>query len=351
MDELVKVSKYAGMREDLVQAGGGNSSLKLDDKCMAIKASGIQLADLTEENGYSIVDYPIVVQYMKDLVAGTATESDKQILERALLGGKRSSIETFLHAITGRVTLHTHSMAVNVLTARKNSKSVLKKLFPEALIVGYETPGLKLAELYYRTFLELSKGSDRYFPIAFLKNHGVIVSGDTAEDVINIMEDVCYKIEREVGMNNYAYRQAYDLYEVFQSWEPQGNKIVVKAENAVVLQVYKQYGYKIWDFQVCPDCIVFCGKSAFIYDKDCDKDRYENFLSKYGSPILVCYGQELFIRAESVKKAREIESVLAFSAQIVRFNQGQEIDLLSDNEQNFLLNWDAEKYRQKMGER
>lgn len=350
MDELIKVSKYAGMREDLVQAGGGNSSLKLDDKRMAIKASGIQLADLTEENGYSIVDYPMVAQYMKDLVAGATTESEKQVLERALLEGKRSSIETFLHAITGRVTLHTHSIAVNVLTARTDSQEILKKLFPEALIVGYETPGAKLAELYYRTFLEKSKGSDRHFPIIFLKNHGVIVSGDTAEDVINIMEDVCYKIEQEVGMNNYAYRQAYDLYKVFQRWEPEENKIVVKTENAVVLQVYKKYGYKMWDFQVCPDCIVFCGKSAFVYDNDCDKERYENYISQFGSPVLVCYGQELFIRAESVKKAREIESVLAFSAQVARFNHGQKIDLLSDNEQNFLLNWDAEKYRQKMGE-
>ena len=47
--QFVYMSKYAGMREDLIQAGGGNSSVKLDGCKMLIKASGIQLADITQE--------------------------------------------------------------------------------------------------------------------------------------------------------------------------------------------------------------------------------------------------------------------------------------------------------------
>lgn len=41
LDALVKMSKYAGQRFDLVQAGGGNTSVKFGNK-MYIKASGIQ---------------------------------------------------------------------------------------------------------------------------------------------------------------------------------------------------------------------------------------------------------------------------------------------------------------------
>ena len=31
MNSFVKISRYAGMREDLVQAGGGNSAYKITD--------------------------------------------------------------------------------------------------------------------------------------------------------------------------------------------------------------------------------------------------------------------------------------------------------------------------------
>ena len=60
MKSFVEMSKYAGMREDLVQAGGGNSAVKLEDGKMVIKASGYQLADVTENEGYAIVDPRVI---------------------------------------------------------------------------------------------------------------------------------------------------------------------------------------------------------------------------------------------------------------------------------------------------
>ena len=48
---LIKLSKYAGMREDIVQAGGGNTSVKIDDKTMFIKSSGYQLSEMEENMG------------------------------------------------------------------------------------------------------------------------------------------------------------------------------------------------------------------------------------------------------------------------------------------------------------
>ncbi len=41
MNDFIKISKYAGERFDLTQAGGGNSSVKNDDGTMYIKASGV----------------------------------------------------------------------------------------------------------------------------------------------------------------------------------------------------------------------------------------------------------------------------------------------------------------------
>lgn len=60
MKDFERMSKYAGMREDLVQAGGGNSAYKIANDKMAIKASGYQLADITEKTGYAIVNPKII---------------------------------------------------------------------------------------------------------------------------------------------------------------------------------------------------------------------------------------------------------------------------------------------------
>lgn len=68
MKSLIQISKYAGMREDLVQAGGGNTSVKLSDTEMLIKASGFQLADITEKEGFAIVNPQIIVQFFQRIL-------------------------------------------------------------------------------------------------------------------------------------------------------------------------------------------------------------------------------------------------------------------------------------------
>lgn len=346
---LLSVSKYAGMREDLVQAGGGNSSVKLTETIMVIKASGVQLADISHTQGFSVVDYSKIKKFMDDLVERKNEKTADQVLQDSLVEGARPSIETFLHAITGRVTLHTHPVAANVLTSRKNGMEKLKDLFPHAVFVEYATPGADLASLYYSAYKKVIKTENVWSknPIIFLKNHGMVVSGDTAEDVIETTERVCRIIENETGLNSQPYRDAYGIYKAFLELDSNNDKIVVKVENHVVLDAYQKFGYKLWDYQFCPDCIVFCGKKHFVYSTGCGKELQEH-IKHYGEPILIQYGNQLYIRAESVRKAREIESVLAFSAQVAMINQGYSIDLLTEEEQNFLLGWDAEKYRQSM---
>ena len=46
LENFILMSKYAGERFDIVQAGGGNSSVKLEDGSMLIKASGFSLSEI-----------------------------------------------------------------------------------------------------------------------------------------------------------------------------------------------------------------------------------------------------------------------------------------------------------------
>ena len=60
LSELAKISKLIGQNPAYVQGGGGNTSVKFGDKYMAVKSSGLTLAEVTESNGYSVVDFEAI---------------------------------------------------------------------------------------------------------------------------------------------------------------------------------------------------------------------------------------------------------------------------------------------------
>lgn len=341
INEFIEASKFAGMREDLVQAGGGNSSLKISTTEMIIKASGYQLAAVSDSRGYSIVNYQMIRKYLQQLVDGSSNISEEEILKKILVKGERPSIETFLHAITGRLTLHVHSVAVNILASRKEGISVLEELFPDALIVDYKTPGLKLALEYY-------KRNQQNNHIVFLKNHGLIVSGESLDEVIEIIDSVCIKIEQRLGIDYNAYRASYKIYKMLQDAGIDKPGVVAKVENQVILDFFKKNGKKLWKYQFCPDCLVYCGIKELIITDNSNSEDIRSFIKSYGIPAIIQYGKNLYIHSENMHKVREIESVLAYSAHVSGNWADFEIDTLPEEEQKFLISWDAEKYRKML---
>lgn len=338
MRNFVGMSKYAGMREDLVQAGGGNSSYKIDENRMAIKASGFQLSDLNEREGYAIVNPKLLSEAFlncPDLDAMTEEES-KKILQDAFVEGPRPSIETFLHALSDRYTLHTHPIVVNILTARKDGMKVLRELFPEAIFVSYATPGVDLAKVYFKAIKEHGKMSN----VVFLQNHGVVVSGETADEVIALTEKIVKVIEQKLQLDYSKYHIATELSKMFP------DDIVWTVSDANVLSTYKKFA-GIWNTAFCPDCIVFLGKRMLSL-KDNISEELKDFQEQYGKPVVIDFDRNLYIVAQSVKKALEIQSVLSFAAQVADANKEYGMNYLSDQEQKFLLHWEVEKYRRNM---
>lgn len=337
---LIKISKFAGMREDLVQAGGGNSSVKIDEKTMLVKSSGFQLSDLTSETGYSAVDYSMIVKAFNECSnLDDLTENDgKEVLKDALLGGGRPSIETFLHAITKTFTLHTHPIVVNVLTARKDSEIVLAKLFPDSIFVPYATPGIDLAKTYFKA---LKGCNETPIQIIFLQNHGLVVSAATASKVVEITESVVRKIEFYLNLTDAMtpYHRVTELWSLFE------DKIVWRVTDENVLSYYRKVG--VWNHTFCPDCIVFLGKKMW-KPTELSKESLEDFRSQYSEPVIIDWQGSLYIVASSVRKAFEIQSVLSFSAQVKEQVPEEIFNNLPNQEQNFLLHWDAEKYRQNI---
>lgn len=330
MQDFIKISKYAGMRNDLAQAGGGNTSVKLDDHIMLVKSSGFQLADVSEQVGYSRVDYRKIVEYFREYVEPFAEdvfteEKGNQLLKEAQIEGGRASIETFLHAITGKYTLHSHPLLVNILTAREDAEEIVHELFPKAVFVPYRKPGAALAEAYDKIYrAKEAQGADG--TVVFLQNHGLVVSGDDGDTVIEKTEQVLAKIAEYLDLDNSACRAATELYRVIGEIKALAGNIVYLSENRYLSQEY-------------------AGKKLLWLKKDYDRQDILGFMQAHGLPTLVYYEGHFYILAESVKKAQEIENVMSFAARVQYGNRGRRMQYLSDAQEEELLNWDAEKYR------
>lgn len=325
MKGFIKISKYAGMREDLVQAGGGNSSYKETPEKMYIKASGFRLSDVSESEteSYAVVNPNVIRDYF---LSGEALDlitkqEGEELLDKAFVEGGRPSIETFLHAVSGRYTLHTHPVVINALACRKDGLKILKELFPNAMTVPYATPGIELAKAYFK---EYQGNSD----IVFLQNHGLVVSADTAEEVIDRTENILDRAEDYLGIVDKGYHDATWLWKKFP------DKIVWQVTDIYALRAYREQG--LWNTAFCPDCVVFLGKNIekFTGEEMCN------------TPVVLEYGEHLYVLAESVDKALKIQSILSFSARVMELNKTRQCMYLTDAEQDYLLDWDAEKYRQ-----
>lgn len=361
MQNFIYLSRYAGMREDLVQAGGGNSSVKLAPDRMLIKASGFQLAELTETVGWCTVDPSGIVDFFSKDRPAVTKEAEQELLRGCLVTGPdgesvpqqaaarppaRPSIEVFLHSVTQKYTLHTHPTVVNVLASTDSGWAALRPLFPDALFVGYATPGIRLAAEYFGAYRAFGKMPDTIF----LKNHGLVVSGGTAGFVKDRTEEVLHTIEDYLGLDMTCHHAATRIYDATRNVPGLEDRIAYLSRHADVQEGIRAFGPALWDWQFCPDCIVYCGKGPLALGESFSETDFTAHIEKQGAPVVLSHGGNVYILAGSVKKAKDTESVLAFSARVALANRARKLPmgLLPGAEQDFLLNWDAEKYRRNM---
>ena len=177
--ELAKLSQTAGARPDFIQGGGGNTSVKLPDGLMAIKASGFRLSQVTETDGFAVVE----TDTLKDV---TAERGYKPL---------RPSVEAGFHALLGRFVLHTHPVYCNLALCSQNGAERLPGLMSgySFIVVPYINPGAELCAV-----IKEKKTPDTQ--VVFLQNHGMIVTADTADECLRIHEDVNERIGASYGV-------------------------------------------------------------------------------------------------------------------------------------------------------
>lgn len=350
--ELIEISKYAGERLDLVQAGGGNSSVKLDNGQMLIKASGFALSELTVKTGYSVVITNEVAEIIKNNEIITATSKRKReeltsklIRKSTIDTNNRPSIETLLHSVLLKYTLHTHPIALNIILSQKNWKDILNTIFKDDhfALIGYHTPGIDLA-------IELNKeiNRDKTIPkILFLQNHGLIVTSDKIEEIEHLTEYVLNLVEAYLNIDFSKFKLTTQITNLLKRVD-NSNNISFLSNDIFLNDLMKSNKKLFFEKPFCPDSFVFCGICALEINDFLDLSLINFYQEEYLSlPKIIIYNNNIFIISESVKKAKEIEDVLKFHLMILSHNHSN-INFLSQDELNYLGNWEAEKFRQKL---
>ncbi len=324
LSELFKLSAELGSDPTLVQAAGGNTSVKCGQS-MWIKASGKWLADACRESLFVPVDIGL---FHAACAAGLELPVQQAVIGESSL---RPSIETALHAVLPYTyVLHVHPVSIlahAVLETGKESLAACLVDLPWAWI-PYVQPGWGLAQE-----VAAAAKADCNVQVFVLANHGLVVAGNDLQATAELLRQV-------VALAGTSARPLPTLDDSkMKNWlkDAQRRGLALRAvrdpfTHALALDPIS--------FQHCqagvlyPDQAVFLG--AEIYGcattaANCD------------SPYEVVKGVGVFV-ADSASAS--VEAMLLCHAEVLaRIAPDARLCNLCEAEVNELVDWDAEKYR------
>ena len=174
LDRLIAYSRVLGTKPQMIQAAGGNTSVK-SDGVMWIKASGCWLSDVKDKSSFLSMD---LSQILAALENPEATDADMRACVCCETVALRPSVEVPMHAaIPYRFVVHSHCVDVIAILIQKDAEQRLKKCLEglDWAFVPYVKPGVPLSRV-------VSKAAQMGTQIFFLANHGLIVAGNTLEE-------------------------------------------------------------------------------------------------------------------------------------------------------------------------
>ncbi len=195
---FTRLSAETGARTDYVQGGGGNTSIKLDETYMAVKASGYCLSQVTQDSAFAVLDYRRLRAFFAHAEANTPDREveaagraavENARVDVAGMAALRPSVEAGFHALLGTCVLHTHSVYVNSVCCSSEFTSLTEEVMsPLGLawgMVPYIDPGTRLTFAVAKEVARLHESGEGDPMVLFLQNHGVVVS---AADVSTCLE-------------------------------------------------------------------------------------------------------------------------------------------------------------------
>ena len=334
--------------EKYVKGGGGNSSVKTQDTIW-VKPSGSTMSNITAER-FVALERDKIMHMDEVSVNGDVRKREalaKDIMAAAVMPGSqgRPSVETPLHNLFDTIyVIHTHPVLVNGMTCAKNGEAVCKKLFPQALWMGYIDPGITLYQAVRDEVAKYQSCFNKQPEVVFLKNHGVFVAGNTPEKIAELYDDIFVKLEKEyiqadipMTLNERSLNLNAGDIGVFKEAFPADEMQAVVSTKA----------FAAADGPISPDHIVYM--KSFVHKGDISKQSILDFKQKYGyyPKILETPGAVYSIgpNLSGACLTLELAKDGALIKQLAEAFGG--INYLDDASRSFIENWEVESYRRK----
>ena len=311
-EKISNFCAHIGRNPLQVQGAGGNVSWK-EEKVIHVKASGTWLAHANDKDIFVTVDR----EHLQKAIAQNNFAVTPQMVHPS---GMRPSIETMLHAIMPqKIVIHLHLVnAIAWLVRRVCPIEKLAKDHFNYALVDYHKPGAALAEAVYY------KIKDRPdVDVVFLKNHGVIVGGDSVDTLsrtIKKLDEIFHQAPRpQVTIP--------PITPLSQEWRP------IPCQQIQQLAFDKDLFQRLSkDWALYPDHVVFLGATPHVYHREDTQEII--FLENKG------------VFAKDTPAPAKIEQLLCYYNVLTRERPEEELVSLSSTQIAAVLNWDAERYRQ-----
>ena len=348
MEGFVMLSHIAGSRADYVQGGGGNTSVKLEDGTMAIKASGFCLKDIQMDNGFAMLNGAALKKFYRENNAEQFDDCEKtgaqctkdNILAVEGLPQLRPSVEAGFHSILKTYVLHTHSVYANLAACAVEGKEIAAKAFATASYswgwVDYQDPGAKLAFAIRDEMDRVEKETGKVPAVILMQNHGIIVHDDDALTALAIHSDANVRIAAQFGL-------AENAFPAITTQELAGG--VYRATTPYLQGQLKDCKYtqqQLITEPLYPDQMVFLTGTYFQ-----DQDSIDE-----GQAVASTSNGELVMRMGAGKALTLTETLTAvfFIMETIQ-KAGFTVSTMSDAARNFISNWESEKYRKAMSDK
>lgn len=334
LEELRDACRAIGDDRMLVQKGGGNASVKTDDQTMIVKASGVDLKEVTLEKGFVNVYYNSIAEAVASITEETfSVELEKQynreLKQNAVTDtGARPSMETGFHAVLGKALMHTHPILLNAIVCSTDGRKIVDHILGEDQYrwIQYKTPGVMLSKEIQKSIEQNNAEEDQ---IIILENHGLIVVSSSPKKTVQVTNEVINKIISYYKKNN---------IELFQIEEFGKEQIESgKCTSKLVAEFMKnESNTKLLDWFIYPDMIVFCS-CGFSFNK---KDPKKISLYDDGTIELP---EEMKIPAESM-----VENIIAVITILLIMRQFANPQFMPEEKVEHIRSMESEKYRQEL---
>lgn len=341
--KFLEFSKEIGLDSSMVQAAGGNTSIKLGDT-MWVKASGKWLMNACSEE----IMVPVKTSEVKSILKNEGP-NDEELINKTISDDSntnlRPSVETPLHAVLDfKYVLHTHDVNIISFAILKNSKTKLDELLREFKwkFIPYIKPGIELSKL----LLKLKSKEDNVF---ILQNHGLIVCGDDLDEIKKLNLKIRDCLQNELNKNIIIKSENNNNFEI--NLKNTQYKIL-NEDYAFDLANNKSWLKKISLGAFLPDVLIFLGPKILQIKPDEKKLSFKlNKLSKLSLPFNSCIillGYGVIIRKDSLNGT--VEMIKLLYELMHRVPEEEELEYFNDGQVLSLLNWEAEHYRQKLNQ-